>query len=40
MVRLEAIGLARLRELVTDAWHMRAPADLHVEHPLHPGDGG
>lgn len=34
MVRLEAIDLARLRELVTDAWHMRAPAELEVEYPL------
>lgn len=34
MVRLEAIDIVRLRELVTDAWHMRAPPDLHVEHPL------
>jgi len=29
MVRLAALDLARLHELVTDAWHMRAPADLH-----------
>jgi len=28
MVRLEAVDIARLRELVTDAWHMRAPAKL------------
>ena len=34
MVRLEAIDLVRLRELVTDAWHMRAPAELEVEYPL------
>ena len=34
MVRLEAIDLIRLRELVTDAWHMRAPAELEVEYPL------
>ena len=34
MVRLKAIDLARLRELVTDAWHMRAPAELEVEYPL------
>ena len=40
MVRLEAIDITRLRELVTDAWHMRAPASLKVEHPLvdDPGD--
>ena len=37
MVRLEAIDIARLRELVTDAWHMRAPAELEVDHPLAPG---
>jgi hypothetical protein len=34
MVRLAGIDLPRLRELVTDAWHMRAPADLHLKHPL------
>jgi hypothetical protein len=34
MVRLEAIDINRLRELVTDAWHMRAPAELEVEHPI------
>ena len=34
MVRLEAIGITRLRELVTDAWHMRAPAELEIEHRL------
>jgi hypothetical protein len=34
MVRLVAIDITRLRELVTDAWHMRAPASLKVEHPL------
>ena len=28
MVRLERVGVARLDELVTDAWRMRAPADL------------
>lgn len=33
MVKLEAIDVDRLRELVTDAWHMRAPADVQVEHP-------
>lgn len=33
MVRLDAIDSTRLRELVTDAWHMRAPAELGVEHP-------
>jgi len=39
MVRLEAIDITRLRELVTDAWHMRAPAELEVEHPIVRGDG-
>jgi hypothetical protein len=39
MVRLEAIEITRLRELVTDAWHMRAPAELEVEHPLLCGEG-
>ena len=34
MVRLEAIDITGLRELVTDAWHMRAPAELKVDHPL------
>ena len=38
MVRLEAIDITRLRELVTDAWHMRAPASLKVEHPLVRGE--
>ena len=39
MVRLEAIDITRLCELVTDAWHMRAPAQLKVEYPLVCGDG-
>jgi hypothetical protein len=39
MVRLEAIDITRLRELVTDAWHMRAPAKLAVQHPLVRGQG-
>ena len=39
MVRLESIDITRLRELVTDAWHMRAPAELRVEYPLVIGDG-
>jgi hypothetical protein len=34
MVRLEGIDITRLRELVTHAWHMRAPTELEVEHPL------
>lgn len=28
MLRLEKVGVRRLEELVTDAWRMRAPADL------------
>jgi hypothetical protein len=28
MVRLDKVDVPRLRELVTDAWHMRAPAGL------------
>lgn len=28
MLRLERVGKRRLRELVTDAWQMRAPAEL------------
>jgi hypothetical protein len=28
MLRLEKVTVKRLRELVTDAWHMRAPAEL------------
>lgn len=28
MLRLERVDVARLEELVTDAWHMRAPGDL------------
>jgi hypothetical protein len=28
MLRLAAVDVARLTELVTDAWHMRAPAEL------------
>jgi hypothetical protein len=39
MVRAEAMEITRLRELVTDAWHMRAPAELEVEHPLLCGEG-
>jgi hypothetical protein len=31
MLRLEAVDVDRLRELVTDAWHMRAPAALIPE---------
>ncbi len=28
MVRLAAVGVGRLEELITDAWRMRAPGDL------------
>jgi hypothetical protein len=31
MLRLDRVDAARLRELVTDAWRMRAPADLADE---------
>ena len=39
MVRLDAIDITRLRELITDAWHMRAPAELEVQLPLVSGQG-
>ena len=28
LLRLDQVNVARLRELITDAWHMRAPAGL------------
>src|SRR3954464_13353122 len=28
LLRLQKVGVRRLRELITDAWRMRAPADL------------
>jgi hypothetical protein len=31
MLRLEAVGVARLTELVTDAWRMRAPDPLAAD---------
>jgi hypothetical protein len=31
MLWLERVDVDRLRELVTDAWHMRAPADLAAD---------
>lgn len=31
MLRLEKVTKRRLRELITDAWHMRAPAELLVD---------
>ncbi|HKX66735.1 MAG TPA: MmcQ/YjbR family DNA-binding protein [Intrasporangium sp.] len=33
MLRLEAVDTGRLAELVTDAWRMRAPADLAADLP-------
>ncbi|MFM6852078.1 MAG: MmcQ/YjbR family DNA-binding protein [Terrabacter sp.] len=32
MVRLERLATERLEELVTDAWHMRAPDELRDRH--------
>jgi hypothetical protein len=34
MLRLDAVDEARLEELVTDAWRMRAPDELAVDLPL------
>lgn len=31
MVRLDEVDVDRLAELITDAWHMRAPDDLRVD---------
>jgi hypothetical protein len=31
LLRLDAVGIARLEELITDAWHMRAPADIRAQ---------
>ncbi|GGQ73640.1 MmcQ/YjbR family DNA-binding protein [Couchioplanes azureus] len=31
MLRLERVGVQRLRELVTDAWRMRAPRELAAD---------
>jgi hypothetical protein len=33
MCRLEAVDADRLRELITDAWQMRAPAELRADLP-------
>ncbi|GAB3590649.1 hypothetical protein GCM10027446_06010 [Angustibacter peucedani] len=33
MLRLDAVDVERLTELVTDAWRMRAPADLAADLP-------
>ena len=32
MLRLDVVALPRLEELVTDAWHMRAPDELRDRH--------
>ena len=32
MLRLGSVGVDRLHELVTDAWRMRAPAEVLAEH--------
>ncbi len=39
MLRLARVSVERLTELVTDAWHMRAPEDIlgESEHAPHPG---
>lgn len=39
MVRLDAVDLPRLRELLTDAWHMRAPAELAADLAVGPEVG-
>jgi hypothetical protein len=31
LVRLDAVGVERLEELITDAWHMRAPSDIKTQ---------
>ena len=33
LVRLDAVGVQQLRELVTDAWLLRAPKRLVAKHP-------
>jgi hypothetical protein len=30
LLRLDAVGVERLEELITDAWHMRAPNDIRT----------
>jgi hypothetical protein len=30
LLRLDAVGIKRLEELITDAWHMRAPNDIRT----------
>src|SRR3984885_13846635 len=39
MLRLPEVDVARLAELVTDAWRMRAPADLAIDLDLTSGTG-
>ena len=39
MLRLETVDRDRLTELITDAWRMRAPADLAADLRLEPTDG-
>jgi len=34
LVRLPAVGVERLHELVTDAWRMRAPSELEADLPV------
>jgi hypothetical protein len=36
MLRLDEVDVVRLTELVTDAWRMRAPADLVADADRHP----
>lgn len=31
LLRLDAVGVERLEELITDAWHMRAPDDIRAQ---------
>jgi hypothetical protein len=31
LLRLDAVGIERLEELITDAWHMRAPNDIRTQ---------
>jgi hypothetical protein len=31
LLRLDAVGVERLEELITDAWHMRAPDDIRTQ---------
>jgi hypothetical protein len=33
LLHLEPVDVRRLAELITDAWHMRAPAELSRQHP-------